>query len=89
MEEREIEHELEKKWYTLEEQAQEDMMMMQRGSGADGQQSPTYEESKAGHGENPINSGASTNPFRILNKKDKDQQAVGMSNLDVKRFKYS
>lgn len=33
----------------------------------------------------------STNPFRMLNnKKDKDpQQAVGMSNLDVKRVKYS
>jgi len=30
VEEREIEHELEKKWYTLEEQAQEDIMMMQR-----------------------------------------------------------
>ena len=74
MEEREIEHELEKKWYTLEEQAQEDMMMMQRANGTDGQQSPTYEESKAGHmgGENPTNTGASSNPFRILNKKDKD-----------------
>lgn len=36
------------------------------------------------------NETSNTNPFRILNKKDKEsQQNVGMSNLDVKRVKYS
>ena len=57
-------------------------MMQQR----DGHASPMFEESKGpGDGAN-----TSTNPFRMLNKKDKEpQQAVGMSNLDVKRVKYS
>ena len=57
-------------------------MMHQR----DGHASPMFEESKGpGDGAN-----TSTNPFRMLNKKDKEpQQAVGMSNLDVKRVKYS
>ena len=61
VEEHEIEHELEKKWYTLEEQAQENMMMQR-----DGNQSPNFEENK---GET-----SSTNPFRILNNKKKDQE---------------
>ena len=94
VEEREIEHELEKKWYTLEEQAQEDMMMMQQQREA--QQSPTmFEESKAAAGaaDHFNTTGASTsNPFRMLNKKYKEYQLqamVSMSNLDVKRVKYS
>ena len=47
-----------------------------------------FEESKGGAADHH---GTSTNPFRMLNKKDKESslQAVGMSNLDVKRVKYS
>lgn len=30
-----------------------------------------------------------SNPFRMLNKKDKDHQVVNSANLDVKRVKYS
>ena len=44
-----------------------------------------YEESKGGDAANS----ASTNPFRMLNKKDKDHQQVVGSNLDVKRVKYT
>jgi len=50
----------------------------------DGNQSPLYEETK---GEPVVTS--SNNPFRMLNKKDKDTQQVVGSNLDVKRVKYS
>ena len=80
VEERELEAELEERWYTLEEEAREGMMKQ-----GDGQQSPMYEESKGGDAANS----ASTNPFRMLNKKDKDHQQVVGSNLDVKRVKYS
>ena len=65
----EAELELEQKWYTLEEQAQEEMMHR------DG------EETK---GEAPA---SSSNPFRMLHKKEKDS-AVRSNNLDVKRVKY-
>ena len=80
VEEREVEAELEQRWYTLEEQAQEGMMD-QRNSN----QSPLYEESKGGDA--AVSN--SNNPFRMLNKKDKDTQQVVGSNLDVKRVKYS
>lgn len=52
-----------------------------------------FEESKgvSASGGNEATSGTTTtNPFRILNKKDKEsQQNAVMSNLDVKRVKYS
>ena len=82
----EIEPELEQTWYTLEEKAQEEMMMRQQ---RDGKQSPPlYEESKGADA--PLTS-SSSNPFRMLNKKDKEhhQNVVNSANLDVKRVKYS
>jgi len=42
--------------------------MMQR----EGQQSPMFEESKGVAAGNETTSGTTTNPFRILNKKDKE-----------------
>ena len=51
-----------------------------------GDQSPTFEESKA-----EVSASSGNNPFRMLHKKEKDahhQQAIS-SNLDVKRVKYS
>mmetsp|Transcript_19496 Transcript_19496/g.24080 ORF Transcript_19496/g.24080 Transcript_19496/m.24080 type:complete len:85 (+) Transcript_19496:3356-3610(+) len=42
-----------------------------------------FEENKGGEGPTQ-----STNPFRMLHKKEKEPQVVG-SNLDVKRVKYS
>lgn len=71
----EIEAELEQKWYTLEEKTQESMMLR------DGNQSPTFEETKG--------EVASTNPFRMLHKKEKDTHQAISSNLDVKRVKYT
>ena len=62
--------------------------MMQR----DGQQSPLFEENKGAGDGGSSTVTSSINPFRMLNNKNKDkepQQAVGMSNLDVKRVKYS
>ena len=47
----------------------------------DGNQSPTFEETKG--------EVASTNPFRMLHKKEKDSHQAISSNLDVKRVKYT
>jgi len=66
----EIETMLETKWFTLEEQFQEEMM------------NSLLEETKVIEG--PVQP---SNPFRMLPKKEKEQQVVG-SNLDVKRVKY-
>ena len=63
----EIEAELEQKWYTLEERAQDEIM-----GDHDEQARAQFEESKGSPEMQPMTSSSNINPFRMLHKKEKD-----------------